>query len=125
MDFEPAVRLCANSQSDAVRYSMQPTADRFLLGYRARFAGQDQEGRLKAVLGVVLIPQHPPANAQNHRTVSLHKFDKRSLFAQIRKPPQEMAVAWFKRQPNPAQPPKLPQNGAQRNIGHEFDPFAA
>jgi len=72
--------------------TVQPTADGIVAPDLARPAGQDQEGGLKNVLGVVGIAKHPPGNAKNHASMPLDK-NYESLFLPLRQETlKELAV---------------------------------
>jgi DNA-directed RNA polymerase subunit RPC12/RpoP len=56
-------------QGRPVRHAVQKAADRLALGDRVCLADEDEEGRLKGVLGVRRVFQDAPADAQDHRPV--------------------------------------------------------
>jgi hypothetical protein len=61
---------------------MQPARQPFRLADGDRLPGQHDKGRLKVVLGVMGVLQHPLADAQNQRTVSPHqRLERRFLLA--------------------------------------------
>ncbi len=66
---------CGHSHGNAI----EPPPDRALDANRAGLAHQDQESRLKGVFGIVRIGQNPPADAQHHRSVTLHERGKGKL----------------------------------------------
>ena len=62
---------------------------------RAGFPRQDQERRLKGILGVMVIAEYAPANAQDHRPVSLNQRREGQvvdLIGSSRKSIQELAI---------------------------------
>src|SRR5688572_2894136 len=71
---------------------MQPAADRLLPLNRSRLAGEDQEGCLKRVLGVVGISQDAPADTKDHRPMSAHQPSEAGLIVLEGEVPQELAV---------------------------------
>jgi hypothetical protein len=68
-------RFAGNAAGDA----MQPTAQRFALADRGSVAREHEKGCLAGVFSVVLIAQHASADAQHHRSVSLHDRAESSL----------------------------------------------
>ncbi len=62
-------RLGRDPQRDAV----QPAPDRLAAADRTSLTGQDQERRLRCILGVVLVVEYLPADAQDHRSVAIHQ----------------------------------------------------
>jgi hypothetical protein len=57
-----------------------------------RPAGQDEEGRLESILGGVIVPQHPPADAQDHRPVPGDKRAEGGLVALAREGVKQRGV---------------------------------
>jgi hypothetical protein len=55
--------------------------------------GQDEEGGLEGVLGVLLVPQHAPAQAQHHRPVAAHQCREGLLVPGRDEAGQEVAIA--------------------------------
>jgi hypothetical protein len=49
---------------------VQPVGDSFSGPDGERFAGEDQKGRLKGILGVVVIADNSPAHAEDHRAMA-------------------------------------------------------
>jgi hypothetical protein len=60
---------------------VKPAGQRILPGQRGGPAGQDEEGRLEGVLGVLLVAQDVPAHAKDHRAVPAHQDGKGCLVA--------------------------------------------
>jgi hypothetical protein len=56
-------------QSGTVGHAIQPATQRILSRNGPGFASEDEESRLKGVLGVVLVQQDTMADAHNHRAV--------------------------------------------------------
>jgi hypothetical protein len=99
---------------------MEPTADRRVPGNGRCPPGEDQEGGLKDVLGVVPIVQHALANTEDHRPMPLDQERKGSLITLGHEGVEQFPIrAWFAagRGCEPAESPK--QNGS-RMSGHEF-----
>ncbi len=59
--------------------AIEPARDRVRPPDRTRLPGQHQEDRLRRVLGVVTIPEDPPADVEHHRAVPLHQHGERRL----------------------------------------------
>src|SRR5262249_37666676 len=57
-----------------------------------RLPGEEEERRLESVLRVLLLPQHPPADAQDHRPVPLDEGGEGRLVGAGREAQQELAV---------------------------------
>ena len=53
-----------------VRHAVEPVAELLPWHDRSRLAGEDEERRLEGVLGVVVIPEDPAADAPDHRAVA-------------------------------------------------------
>src|SRR5208282_407465 len=64
---------------DAQGHPMEPAHDRPSLADRGGLADQDQEGRLKGILGIVPFAKDRLTDPQDHRTVSLDQGRKRQL----------------------------------------------
>ena len=62
------------------------------MGDRMALPGQHQERRLEGVLGVVVIPQDPTADAPDHRAVTTDQGLERRLFSMGCEPLQEPPV---------------------------------
>ncbi len=58
---------------------MEPAHDRALLADRGGFADQDQEGRLKGILGIVPFTKDRLTDAKHHRTMPLDESRERQL----------------------------------------------
>jgi hypothetical protein len=74
---------------------------------RARLSRQDQECGLERILRRVPIAQHAPANAQDHRTMSVHQGRERGLRGAVSprdKPPEQLRIARMARRPEREQP---------------------
>jgi hypothetical protein len=59
---------------------------------KAGLAGQHQERRLKGVLGVLVVPQHAAADAQDQRAVALQQRGEGVAIPGEGKAPQQIAV---------------------------------
>ena len=85
--------LALDFQGTAVGGPVEPAGQRLALADRMDVPRQDKEGRLKSVLGVLLVAQHPPADAQHQRPVAFHEAGKGVLIAVRREVVQELAVS--------------------------------
>ena len=54
-----------------VRHAVEPVAELLPWHDRSRLAGEDEERRLEGVLGVVVVPEDPAADAPDHRAVAM------------------------------------------------------
>ena len=72
---EPSPRLARRPQRDAV----EPVAQQLGLAERPGLAGQHEEDGLEGVLGVLVVAQELPADAQHHRPVAGHQGGERGL----------------------------------------------
>ena len=85
---------------------VQPARHRIPPADRARPPGQHQERRLRGVLGVVAIPEDPPADPHHHRPVALHQRRERRLGLLGRPEPeplQQRAVGQPRQRADPEQ----------------------
>src|SRR5262249_19349519 len=71
-------RLAGQPAGDLV----EPVAHGVLPAEGRRPPGEDEEGRLKSVLGVLLVTQHPPAHRQDPRPVPPDEGGERTLVAE-------------------------------------------
>jgi hypothetical protein len=81
--------------SDPHRHAVQPASDRLAATDRAGPPRENQERRLGGVLGVVLVTQNLPANAQNHRRVTIDQGRKGRLgrvVSPLHEPLEQLAV---------------------------------
>ena len=102
---------------DAMRDAVQPARERVLHPERPRLAGQHEERGLEGVLGGVLVAEHAPADAEDHRPVPLHQGLEGQLGAVLvpgGEPRQQLGI----RQPGECaqvpQPMNLPEQPARR-----------
>jgi hypothetical protein len=72
---------------------MQPTADRLLFADRTGLSGQYHKGSLKSVLDVVRLTQESPANAEDHRPMTIHQGGERRLIALEAEAFEELMIA--------------------------------
>ncbi len=63
---EPAAGLARRAE----RHAVEPGAEQVRIADRPGLSGQDEEDGLEGVLGVMVIAQELPADAQDHRPVS-------------------------------------------------------
>ncbi len=83
--------LGRNSQ----RHAVQPAADRLAATDRVGPTCQDQECRLRRVLGIVLVAQHLPADPQDHRPMAIDQRREgrfRRLVPLLCEPFEQLAV---------------------------------
>jgi hypothetical protein len=66
---------------DPARHAMEPTAERVVDPECPGLAGQEQEGGLKRILGVIGVSEDAAANGHDHRTMPLHECFKSQLIA--------------------------------------------
>jgi hypothetical protein len=71
--FAPTGGLHPQLAGNAIGGLTESTGDRLAPTDAAGLAGQEQESRLKPVLRVGLVAQHPPANAQHEGTMTPHE----------------------------------------------------
>src|SRR5262249_35735207 len=72
--------------------AVEPVADLLPRHDRGRAAGEDEEGGLEGVLGVVVVAEDPAADAPDHRPVALHQGLEGGLLATRDEAFQELAV---------------------------------
>ena len=85
---------------------------------RRGLAGEDEEGGLEGVLGVLLLAQHPPAHAQHQRPVAPHQLRKRLAVPVVCVPFEEPAIPRLRALSGADQPAEVPQNGSQGSRRH-------
>jgi hypothetical protein len=76
---------------------VQPTPKHFWLLDRSSLACQDEEHRLKGILGILSMAGHPPANSQDKRTMSDDEFPESHLIPFAQKSLEEVTIGrcWF------------------------------
>ena len=102
---------------------MQPAAELALRPGRAGLPGQDEEGRLEGVLGVVRIAEDAPADGQDHRPVSRDQGREGRLVAPGGEAGEQLGIGEARGTPLGEQPLNLPQSGPQLRpamIGFSF-----
>src|SRR5438874_2326038 len=75
-------------------HAVEPIAKRSSAAQAGRLAHQHEKRRLKRVLGIVMMVQDPPANAQHHGGMPSDQRRKRRLIALSDKALQKLAVAY-------------------------------
>jgi hypothetical protein len=71
---------------------IEPAAHRLAIGDRGRFTGEDEEGGLESVFGVLRMAQNPAADAQHHRAVSPYQGGEGGLIAAGDEAREELAI---------------------------------
>ena len=75
-------------QGRLVCHAVEPVGDQLPMGDGMTFSGQHEERRLEGVLGVVMIPEDPAADAPHHRAVTPDEgLERRSLLDRRRTAP--------------------------------------
>ncbi len=77
---------------DAVGNSVQPAGDRLLLAYGIRLAGEDEEGPLKSIFGVVVVAEHVSADVPHQPTVPADEHGKGVCVLSRGKAPQQSGI---------------------------------
>jgi hypothetical protein len=104
--------------------SVEPTCQLFLVCDRASLASQYQKGRLKGILGRVMVAQHAPTYSQHHGPVPLDQRRKRRLSAFVAagdEPFKQLLVALMADRAALKQRVQMSQNLARRRSGHPAD----
>jgi hypothetical protein len=73
-------------------HAIEPTAYRRALANGAGLAGEDQKGRLKNVLGVLVMVEDPPADAQDRRSMPFHEGGEGGFVAAAREALEQLTV---------------------------------
>jgi hypothetical protein len=100
---------------------MKPRSQRLPYPERATLACQDEERRLKGVLGIVIVTDDPKAGAQHHGTMPLdqgREGDLGSLAAPAGKLLQELTVSQSGNDPHVEQGVEMVQDSLARSIFH-------
>jgi hypothetical protein len=93
LDLPPPACAGVGLNRDPVRHTVQPARQRTLdRPDRVSLAHQDQERRLKRVLGIIRIAENLPANGQHHRPVALHECLERRCVTPGRIPLQKVRI---------------------------------
>ena len=74
---------------------MQETGERGFLPQRRSIARQNQKGRLKSILGVLLVPQHAPADVKHHWPVAMDEAGESLSVAAALKRQQQLFIAFL------------------------------
>ncbi len=83
------------------------------------------EGRLEGVLGVLFVPQQPPAHAQHQRSVSAHQLGEGGLVAAGDELLQQLAVGQRVGRVGAGQLVQVSQHEGERSAGHGPPPGGA
>ncbi|MBI1831634.1 MAG: hypothetical protein HYR84_09315 [Planctomycetes bacterium] len=73
--------------------AVQPIADQLARPNRGRLANENQERRLKGILGIVEIAEHAQAYAEHHRTVAAHQQLERPFLLATEEGVQQLPIA--------------------------------
>ena len=106
---------------DVVRHAVEPGGQRIPPPDRSRLAGQDEEGGLEGVLGVVHVTEHAPADAEDHRPVSFHQRGEGQLGGLAvagREPVEQLPVGQPADRPRGEQRVDRPEGGPAAVSGH-------
>ncbi len=115
----------------AQRHAVEPRTDRAVSADRLSAARQDQERRLKGILGPVRIAQHRAAGTQNHRPMALDQSREGDFggiifcAAPAGKPLQEFAVAEAGRCARMEEGRKIPRRRSGWSTRHGLGPPAS
>jgi hypothetical protein len=101
---------------------MKPTGERIALADRTRFPGENEKGRLACVLGVVLIPQDAPANAEDKTAVSFHDCRECDFIMACNKPLQQLPVWKFFGLPRSHRTQDVAEDVIKLRVAHELSP---
>src|SRR5262249_7249931 len=82
----------AVAQRDAIRHLEQPAADRLTFADGAGLAGEDEEGGLEGVLGVVRVAKETQTEIEYHRPVPPDEDLERRLLAAADERFQQLGV---------------------------------
>ncbi len=83
---------------------------------------QDEEGRLEGILRILLVVQHPPTDAQNHRSVAAEQGGKGSLIMAGAEIIQKLPVGQLRRAATGRQFADVPKNRFELCRGHVRNP---
>ena len=108
----PTVILAPGLQGQPVRHGVQPARDRFNFADGAGFAGENQEGRLERILGIVLVAADAPAHAIDHRPMPYEESDERRFLLPADESLEEFAIAGVVSRLCIHHAAKMPQNRA-------------
>src|SRR5438552_960017 len=91
----------------------------------ARLPGQDQEGSLKGVLCILLVPEHAPADAPDEGTMPPDERDK-SVLVTLRREAFEQLLVRHIASVRTTQPVvQVPEEGPQLLVGHDAPEWPA
>jgi hypothetical protein len=84
---------------------------------RGRFFGQDEEGGVEGILGILLVVQDPAAHTQDHRAVPPGEGSERLLVLPAEEGIQELVVGLVTA--GGGQLADVAENGVQGGVGHD------
>ena len=114
---EPAPGLPGRAE----RHAVEPVAQQVGVADRPGLAGQDEEDGLEGVLGMVVVAQELPADAQDHRPVARHQGGEGGLAGRLAaggEPLEELAVGEPGDRAALEERPELPDQRWRGHIGH-------
>ena len=79
---------------DVVGDSVEPVPDRIGPADGCRVSGQDEESGLKGVLGILIVPQHAPADAEHNPAVAADECGEGGLVPALGEPPNQFGVGY-------------------------------
>jgi hypothetical protein len=88
-------------QRDPVGHAIQPASQRTGGLQPAGFSEEHQKRGLEGIFGVALIPEHAPADRQDHRAVPRDQGSKRPLVAPVEKAFHELGIGQAGERPYP------------------------
>ena len=123
-------RIRPGTRRRAKSHLMQPRAQGISNPEGAGLLDQDQESRLKSILGVMRVRELGTADAQHHRTMSLHQGLERQfgdLTPAVREPLEQLPVSELADGSDVEERVQLPLDGSFLRGLHRFSPvrFAA
>ena len=120
--FAAASGIGPGFECHTIGHAEQPAAQRRAAVQRCGSANEHQKGRLKGVVGVVGIGKDSPANAIDHRTVSLDQDFERRLVAPFDEPLEQFAVGKRLAILQADQLADVPDNAGDLTPGHATAP---
>ena len=120
----PAHGVVPGLEGHAVGDPVQPRAQRAAPGDRPRFAGEHQKGRLKGVLGVVVVADDAAADAEDHRAVTADEGFKGRFVPLLDEGGKQLTVRRPRRILPQHGPAKLPDHRVHPSRCHTSPPWS-